>query len=671
MEKIVMLLRTMSILALIFSFVFISCSPKHSDILLSKFGDREIKMGEFEKVYAKNAGSYEQAKKDSLSKLSSFLDLYTYFQMKLRDAEVRGYQKDPNLNSELADYKKKVGITYILEKQLVEPNVKKYYDRRKYEFRVSHIWLKADTSHNAPVRMNEQEIQKFANELLNKIKNGESFDSLCAKYSFDNYNRNTGGDIYYITAGMLTPEFDDAVYSTAPGTIYPNVLHTRWGYHIIKVTDKRERIPAIRVSHIMVGFAGEGGKPDTLAAKQKIDSAYAELLSGKDFAEVAKKYSTDNGTKNNGGDLDFIERRRLPMEFDKPAFDLKLGEFSKVVKTSYGFHIIKQTERKPYPTLEEDKENLKNIYKQVSYTADHDAFLDSLKTKFNFKLNDETFKKVVTDNDSARFTADFVSGKFGKTVKDLTLYTINNKNFSVDTVFSSVQNSIEFSNKLIDSVLLKSVVKNTSGEFALSEEALVYDKVNPEFAALMEDYKNGIYIFKLQDEEVWGKIALDSAKLVNFYNGTKPNYVMPDRVSFDEIFTNNDSVKTVIADLLKKGENFDSVAVKYSDKKSENGAVYNWPLTDQEASDLTKAAAKLAKAGEISEPFANNGGYSFLKLVSKEKSRLKTYEEAKAEVSGAFQEAEGKRLDAEYLNQLKNIYKPEFFYDKLKEAFQQ
>lgn len=664
-----MLLRTMSILTLIFSFIFVSCSPKHSDIVLSKFGDREIKMGEFETVYAKNAGSVEQAKADSLSKLKGFLDLYTYFQMKLRDAEVRGYHKDPNLNNELIDYKKKVGVTYILEKQLIDPNIKKFYERRKQEIRLSHIWIKPDTSQNASPRLTDDEAKKLADELLSRIKKGENYDSVCAKYSADRNSKNLGGDIYYITAGLLTPEFDEVAYNTPVGTVAPEVLHTRWGYHIVKVTDKRERTPQIRASHIMAGFTAETGSTDTAAAKAKIDSAYAALKQGKDFAEVAKQFTTDGGTKENGGDLGYFERRRMVKEFDEPAFNLKQGEFSDIIKTNFGFHIIKVTDKKPYPTLEADKENLKMLYKQVSYNADYDKLVENLKTKFNYKLDEAVFKKVSSDNDSAKLASDLFNTKFGKEVKSLTLFTLNNINYSVDTVLNSVMNVSEFANRLLNADLLKAILKNVTSDFVMNEEALVYDKSNPDFAALMDDYKNGIYIFKLQDEEVWGKIALDSAKLVNFYNGTKANYVMPDRVSFDEIYTNGDSLKTVIMNLLKSGQNFDSVAVKYSDKKNEEGKTFTWPLTDVKTNELTEAANNLKKAGEYSEPIPSSGGYSVVRLISKEGTRLKTFEEAKAEVSGAFQESEGKRLDAEYLNQLKNIYKPVFMYDNLEKAF--
>ena len=67
----------------------------------------------------------------------------------------------------------------------------------------------------------------------------------------------------------------------------------------------------------------------------------------------------------------------------------------------------------------------------------------------------------------------------------------------------------------------------------------------------------------------------------------------------------------------------------------------------------------------------NAGGFSILRLDAKEPARLKTFEEAKAEVSGAFQEFESKRLENEYLDSLKKKYSPVINYDELRKAFKQ
>jgi peptidyl-prolyl cis-trans isomerase SurA len=127
-------------------------------------------MKEFENAYVKNAGGVEVAKQDSLSKLKTFLDLYINFKMKLRDAQVRGFDQDSALNQELTDYKKKVGVTYLLEKNLVDPGLKDLYEKRKWEYRVSHLMIRPDSS-------GEEGARKLAQSILDSIKAGKTFES--------------------------------------------------------------------------------------------------------------------------------------------------------------------------------------------------------------------------------------------------------------------------------------------------------------------------------------------------------------------------------------------------------------------------------------------------------------------------------------------------------------
>ena len=163
-----MSLRISFLVTAFLAFLIVSCAPEHANIVISQFNNDKITMEEFEKAYSKNVGGYETAAKDSFENYKNFADLYTNFKMKLADAYVRGYQNDSTLNQELLDYKKKVGSSYILEKYLVEPNIKDWYEKRKTEIRASHLMLRVDSTGEAAVA-------KFAQSLLDSIKNGAKF----------------------------------------------------------------------------------------------------------------------------------------------------------------------------------------------------------------------------------------------------------------------------------------------------------------------------------------------------------------------------------------------------------------------------------------------------------------------------------------------------------------
>lgn len=640
--------------------LLVSCSPEHSKIVIAEFDDSKVTLNDFEKAYAKNVGSYENAVKDSFNNYKNFADLYVNFKMKLKDAESKGYENLPELNQELLDYKKKVGTSYILEKFLVEPELKDLYDKRKIEVRASHIMIR-------PQNNDWDAAKKLADAIMDSIKMGASFESMVTKYSQDKFSVPKGGDIFYFTAGQLPFEFEDAAYKTEKGQIYPEVVKTNFGYHIIKVTDKQKRVPKIRASHIMAGFKNNLlAMTDTNAAKIKMDSILTALKSGQDFAEVAKKYSDDPGTKEQGGDLGYFERRMMVPEFEEAAFKLDVGQVSGVVKTMYGLHIIKVTDKLPYPSFEEDKENLKNILKRTRYNDLYNAFADSIAKSQNLVVNETVIQQIIGYNDST-----FVGGelKGSEQIGEKPIFTFTNKNETVNDLYERMRNDNEFAGKRITPDLVRKAVNKFSREVALEEKALILDQTDPQFADLMQDYKNGIFIFKLQEDEIWNKVKVDSSKLVDFYEKTKDKYAWKDRVAFTEIFSKKDSIIKDYYNQLKSGVSFDSLAEK-SERPGYKGARNGqFDLQNADASELTKEAFKLQNVGDYTQPIPNSGGFSILRLDLKDPARLKTYEEAKPEVLGAFQEFESKRIENEYMDSLKNKFKPVIYYDELQEAY--
>jgi peptidyl-prolyl cis-trans isomerase D len=102
----------------------------------------------------------------------------------------------------------------------------------------------------------------------------------------------------------------------------------------------------IRASHILLNTAGK----DEATVRKQAEEILAQARSGADFAALAVKFSEDEGSKVNGGDLDYFSRGRMVPEFETAAFALQPGQISDLVKTQYGFHVIKLVDRKPAVT---------------------------------------------------------------------------------------------------------------------------------------------------------------------------------------------------------------------------------------------------------------------------------------------------------------------------------
>jgi peptidyl-prolyl cis-trans isomerase D len=102
----------------------------------------------------------------------------------------------------------------------------------------------------------------------------------------------------------------------------------------------------IRASHILLKTEGK----DDAAVKKEAEDLLAKIKAGADFAELAKEKSEDEASAKKGGDLDYFSKGQMVPEFDKVAFSLAPGQISDVVKTQYGYHIIKVVDKKPAAT---------------------------------------------------------------------------------------------------------------------------------------------------------------------------------------------------------------------------------------------------------------------------------------------------------------------------------
>jgi len=658
--------RTKLLLLVLPLIIFISCTSQNPRIVVAEYGNYKIYLDDFEKAYERNSGGYERAKTDSLGSYQKFLDLFINYKMKLRDAEVRGYTKDSDMQKELLDYKANIGSTIYLNNKLYEPNLRNLYEKRKTEFRASHIFLAPDSS------MNEAQVKELGNELIKRIQNGEDFAKLAKQYSKDTYTKNNGGDVYYFTAGLVNnTAIEDAVYGTELGKIYPELVNSGAGYHIIKVTEKHPRRASITVEHILITYTDSTGKADTAKAFKTIQDIEQKIKMGADFGEMAQKYSQDKGSAARRGSIGSISRGRTVKEFDEAAFKLKKGEVSPIVKTQFGFHLIRLTDEPPYPTYEQGKGELKEIYDRMRYKADYNQLVEKLKTELKYSLNGEAISKIMANSDTTRIGEAYWKSNLHKAVGSTELFSINNKSFPCDSLFAYMIKHGLNQNMVINSGMIIGGMDQYVGELAIKEKALTYDNENPEFAKLIDEYEKGIYLFQILEEEVWSKISIDSLKVYSFWEQNKQNFQWKDRVEFKEIFCQTDSLMNKCYALASSGANFDTLFAKFNQRTGYDKTPGYHGLVDNDYNELSKQTSQLKNVGDISKPFRFDNGWSIVKLLKRDSAHIKTFDEAKAEAGSQLQENESKRLEDEYLNKLKKIYKPKLYYDELSKAFKQ
>ncbi len=134
----------------------------------------------------------------------------------------------------------------------------------------------------------------------------------------------------------------------------------------------------VKVSHILVKTEDEAK-----SIKSEIDSGAIT------FEDAAKKYSTDPGTKDKGGDLGFVQKGQMAPEFETAAFGLAIGVISDPVKTQFGYHLIKVFEKKEarQKTFDEVKSSIEQMLKAQKESDKVKKWLDGIKKKSTIKKN--------------------------------------------------------------------------------------------------------------------------------------------------------------------------------------------------------------------------------------------------------------------------------------------
>jgi peptidyl-prolyl cis-trans isomerase C len=154
-----------------------------------------------------------------------------------------------------------------------------------------------------------------------------------------------------------------------------------------KNPDQFKQGESVRASHILIMADEKADEAAKKAARTKAEALLKRARSGEDFAKLAKENS-DDGSREQGGDLGYFERGRMVPPFDEAAFKLKPGEISDVVTTPFGYHIIKLAERKPETTIPFDsiKDKVVEYLSNQKKQARADAFIAEAKKKAKIEV---------------------------------------------------------------------------------------------------------------------------------------------------------------------------------------------------------------------------------------------------------------------------------------------
>jgi len=483
------------------------------DILL-EIEDDKITLEEFKHIFNKNNDNSNIDK----AYLDEYIELFINFKLKVKEAKELGFDTVSTFIDELEGYRKQLAKPYLRDDQFNEELFDEALERIQYDINASHILININDDNN------DEAIGKI-NDIIRQIVNGNiSFEEAAVKYSDDKSAIDNNGNLGYFTAFMMVYDFESIAYNTQIGNISKPVK-TKYGYHLIKVNDKRLAVGERKVAHIMFKTAKNANQKIIDKAYLKIKETYDLLRNGDPFAEVAEKFSEDRSTAIKGGVLPSFGVGKMVSDFEEQAFKLKeLGDFSQPFRTDFGWHIVMLIEDFPV-TLNDD------LYLSVKTGIEKDS-RSKLSSEFMSKKLKDLYKiKVYKENfNSLRRAA----------VKEVKKRNWDGNNvINLDKVLFKIEDMSFYQNDLTD-YILKNQKNNNDFDMLylnfLDKCLFVYEesqleKKYPEFRTLLNEYREGILLFDLTNKNVWKKAVDDSLGLSRFFSDNIENYKWEERIN--------------------------------------------------------------------------------------------------------------------------------------------
>jgi peptidyl-prolyl cis-trans isomerase SurA len=521
-------------------------SQKKRDILMT-IDDEPVLVSEFKRVFNKNLNLVQEEEQKSVE---GYLDLFIDYKLKVMEAKAQGLHESAEYKSEFEKYQDQLSRNYMFDDRVTDELVKEAYERGLEEINADHILVMITL--NALPKDTLIAYNKIKTIREKVLKSDQPFDSLVKKFSEEPGAREHLGKLGYFSAFSMVYDFENEAYNTPVGEI-SDIVRTEFGYHIIKVNDRRKKKHKINVSHIMIF---ENDQKRDYDPEERINELHAMIQQGESFEGIARQFSEDRNTAINGGRIRTfgVGDLRAP-KFEEAAYSLKeIGEISKPIKSSFGWHIIRLNEIFPIPTFEQEKESIESkVNGGARSLIVTKAANDKIKKEYGYRegvsympymyefVSDSVLKKSwvykpVPSNENKML---FRIGDLEMTFDDFSRFIAEKQKLSMN-----------YDNK---EMLIIDYYKEFYNKSLKDYFKQQLEKENEDYAAVLEEYRSGLLIFDVMDKNIWSVAKDDSTGLQSFFDRTKDHYVWKKRMVGDIYTCTTRPNATMVQALLEKG----------------------------------------------------------------------------------------------------------------------
>ena len=559
------ILKTIMLAAFVMPTVFIFGQSKLDKQVLMTIGDQPVTVKEFTDVYAKNNLKGDVIEKKSVDE---YIDLFTTFRMKVMEAEAQQLDTSAKFQKELAGYRKQLAKPFMSSDDITDELLQEAYQRKQKDIRASHILIRCD-KHALP--SDTLKAYNKAMDIRKKALKGEDFAKLADQYSDDPSAKGmkatdqnparpgNHGDLGYFSVFDMVYPFETGAYNTKEGEISMPV-RSDFGYHLIKVQSVTDAMGTVQAAHIFVQVPFDAPEEEVAAAKQKADNIYEQLMAqnGENWNEMVKQYSDDRGTLARNGALSSFTVNRIVPQFIEVCKSLEIDQIGKPVRTDYGFHIIKLLGKTGVGTYEKELKGLtERVEKDSRSKKSEEAVLKQLRKEYKFKANDKNIEAFMATVDSSILRKAYEPSS--KVDMNATLFTIDGNATKVSEFVDYIKDNMNFQKYVTPATYAYQLYENFSNELVMDYADAHLEEKYPEFAALVQEYRDGILLFDLMDREVWDKAVKDTTGLKEFHAKHADKYMWEERAKATIVTVTRQESLSKVKALIDAGTPLDSL----------------------------------------------------------------------------------------------------------------
>ena len=540
---------------LIFAFLLVSCflSAQTKEVLFT-IDNHAFYTDEFIRVYNKNL---DLVKDDSQKDLDKYLELFLGYKLKVEKANKLGLQNGTTYQNELKSYRNQLSKNYLNDSKVTNELVREAYERMQQEVRASHILILVDEGASP-----EDTLKAYTKvlDIKKRLEAGEDFIAVAQQFSEDPSVKENNGDLGYFSAFRMVYTFENAAFNTNVGQI-SKPFRTRFGYHIVKVVDKRVNRGEVTVAHIMIVKQNDVAQNEK--AKTTIDDIYKKIQQGESFETLAQQFSEDKSSAPKGGVLQRFGSGQLSSEvFENVAFGLnEKNQISAPFESQFGWHIVKLIEKHPVRLFDEMKVELEEkIRKDERSMLITNSLAKTMRAKYKVTKDVKLLAKI-----KAVVTDEFYSQTWVVPEK--------NKELNGDVLIISKDKKINskvflnfISSKQKSNIKTKPVTKLVDElyEKFIDEQLMAYYNENlenefPEFKNVMDEYRDGLLLFDLMEKEIWNRAKNDTIGLQDFFQKNSKNYQWKKRYNVDILSSTDKKIVEKAQKFLAKGKSLDYI----------------------------------------------------------------------------------------------------------------